>query len=176
MQRRFLGTLTAVGIAATLLALAPGTVGTMGTQRPETSDEPAGPVLHAYHKHAPGTVPPTLDPKQLPETNRSAFVAYSIASRIRKLLYQEPCYCPCDQNKGHRSLLDCYTSRHGVECTICKREVFYIFEQSKQGRTPSQIRKSIADSSWLKVDLQRYTDEHYSEFSRYEPHSRSENK
>src|SRR6267378_656949 len=39
--------------------------------------------------------------------------AYALAARIKKTLYQQPCYCHCDRSQGHGSLLDCFASKHG---------------------------------------------------------------
>lgn len=39
--------------------------------------------------------------------------AYRAAASIPSVLAQQPCYCHCDR-LGHRSLLDCFTTRHGA--------------------------------------------------------------
>src|SRR6266404_3754338 len=95
----------------------------------------------AFHPSAPtGPLPLTLDPAQFRD-RKKAFVAYSIARRIREVLYQEPCYCGCDLNKGHESLLDCYTTIHGVACPTCQMLVIFAFEQHKAGKTAREIRE-----------------------------------
>jgi hypothetical protein len=142
----------------------------LGGQAPATGAKPDLPqsssrIPHAYHHSPPtGMLPPTLSPALLPQPSRTAYVVYSIAATIRELLYQEPCYCPCDRMEHHESLLDCYTSEHGLGCKICQKEVIFAFEQYKQGHSADEIRRSIVDGSWSKVDLEKFTDKHYSEY------------
>jgi hypothetical protein len=40
--------------------------------------------------------------------------AYQVALEIPKVLDQLYCYCKCDENFGHRSLLSCYVGQHGA--------------------------------------------------------------
>src|SRR5258708_3730521 len=97
-----------------------------GTERQLIDDQPA------YHDHLPPEpLPSTLDPAQFRD-HREAFVAYSIARRIREVLYQEPCYCPCKKTAGHQSLLDCFTSTHGQVCVTCRKEVLLCFQLHRQ--------------------------------------------
>ena len=56
-------------------------------------------------------LPKTLSPKLFPDPNVAA--AYRAAERIPSVLAQQPCYCHCDKF-GHRSLLDCITTKHGA--------------------------------------------------------------
>lgn len=117
---------------------------------------PTPPKDPAYHKHAPKEpLPATLDAGQF-KNNLRACVTYSIASKIRELLYQEPCFCGCRKLAGHESLLDCFTSAHAVECHACQAEAIFCFEQHKQGKTPKQIRKAMFKFTWLGIDLDRY--------------------
>jgi hypothetical protein len=133
------------------------------------SPQPSEP---AYHKEPPSTpLPATLDPAFFRE-DKAAFVAYSISRRIRELLYQEPCYCPCDKTAGHRSLLDCYTGRHGAICRLCQMEVFLIFEQSRVGRSVEQIRESMKKGDHWKIDVDRYAEAHYLEYAQTTPEGR----
>jgi hypothetical protein len=118
-------------------------------------------VTHAYHNEPPaGPLPATLDPAQFAD-NKSAYVAYSIAAKIREVLYQEPCYCPCDKQENHRSLLDCYTSRHGIGCRKCQAEVFFVYEQSRAGKTAREIRERIENGDAWNLDITTYTEAHY---------------
>ena len=82
--------------------------------------------------------------------------AYSLASHIKKVLYQEPCYCHCDRSQGHESLLDCFVSKHGAGCGICVSEDIYSSEQTRKGKTPAQIRAGIIQGQWQSVDLSKY--------------------
>jgi hypothetical protein len=109
----------------------------------------------AFHSKAPtGTLPATMDPSLFPDTMTSN--AYAAAARIRKTLYQMPCYCHCDRSQGHGSLLDCFVSRHGSGCNICKSEALYTFEQLRKGKTPSQIRDGIIHGDWQNIDVAKY--------------------
>jgi Protein of unknown function with PCYCGC motif len=114
----------------------------------------------AYHPAPPsGSVPATQDPSQF-RKDPSAFVAYEVASQIRELLYQEPCFCPCDKEEGHQSLLDCFTTRHASWCETCKQEVFLCYEQNRSGKSAAEIRNAIANGAWTKVDIAKYSDEY----------------
>ena len=134
--------------AAIALAAAPRHV----TPTPQAqSQEP----VPAYHEQAPkGDLPPTMDPLSFP--NMLVQNAYIVAARVKKALYQEPCYCHCDQSQGHGSLLDCFVSQHAAGCNICMGEDFYTYEQLKKGKTAAQIRDGIIRGDWQKVDLKKY--------------------
>ena len=109
----------------------------------------------AYHSAPPkGTLPATLPASGFadPLTKK----AYAVAAKLKPVLYQLPCYCHCDQAAGHTSLLSCYRDLHGSECEICKKEVFYAYEQSRRGKTAPQIRAGIIRGEWQKVDLAKY--------------------
>jgi hypothetical protein len=82
--------------------------------------------------------------------------AYTLASRAKRVLYQQPCYCHCDRSQGHGSLLDCYTGKHAAECGVCIREVLYSYEQSHKGKTAAQIREGIERGDWRQVDIAKY--------------------
>jgi hypothetical protein len=121
---------------------------------------------HSYHDHPPtGPLPATLDPKQFHDNNHYAFVCYSLAAQFKDVLYQLPCYCPCDKTEGHESLLDCFVGRHGVGCDACQREIILAYEEFKHGKTPAEIRGALANDGWRKLsmkDLKNYTDSYYS--------------
>jgi hypothetical protein len=109
----------------------------------------------AFHSSVPaGPLPETLSPSLF--TDPVAQNAYSIAARIKKTLYQQPCYCHCDRSQGHGSLLDCYAGKHAAVCGICEREDFYAYEQSRKGKTGAQIREGIERGDWQGVDMTKY--------------------
>ena len=115
------------------------------------SNEP----VPAYHPQPPtDTLPPTMQPSLFSEIGVSN--AYSVAGRVKKVLYQEPCFCHCDRSQGHGSLLDCFVSRHGSGCEICMREAFYSYEQTRKGKSPAQIREGIMRGEWQTVDMAKY--------------------
>ncbi len=114
-------------------------------------DEP----VPAYHPQPPtDALPPTMAPATFSEIGIAN--AYTVAGRLKKVLYQEPCFCHCDRSQGHGSLLDCFVSRHGSGCNICMAEAFYSYEQTRKGKTPAQIREGILHGEWQAVDLTKY--------------------
>jgi hypothetical protein len=119
---------------------------------PQLLNEEPVPAFHT--QVPPGQLPDTLDPQQF-----SDYVvqnAYRVAAHVKKLLYQQPCYCHCDQSQGHGSLLDCFAGKHGSNCNICMAEDFYTYEQSRKGKTAQPIREGIISGEWRNVDLQKY--------------------
>jgi hypothetical protein len=109
----------------------------------------------AFHAQPPtGALPATMSP----DTFSDPVVqnAYTAAARVKKVLYQEPCYCHCDRSQGHASLLDCFVSKHGSGCQICVREDLYSYEQSRKGKTPAQIRDGIIHGEWESLDIGKY--------------------
>jgi len=115
----------------------------------------------SYHNHLPSEpLPDTLDPNQF-ASNRPAFVSYSLAARIKSVLYQVPCYCGCDREQGHGSLLDCFTTKHGVLCHICQKEVMFCFRQQEKGKTTIQIREAMARGEVSKISITKDTNHFY---------------
>lgn len=118
---------------------------------------------HAYHKNPPTEpLPATLDPFRF-KNDKGVFVAYALASKVAPILYQEPCYCPCDKLRQHKSLLDCFTGTHGAECRACRIEAMFIYEQHKAGKTPSEIREAMERGDVWKMDFDDYVKAHYAE-------------
>ncbi len=123
----------------------------MQHDRAANADEP----IPAFHSEPPkDTPPPTMEPSLFPDI--AVFNAYTVAGRVKKVLYQEPCYCHCDRSQGHGSLLDCFVSKHGSGCDICMKEAFYSYEQTRKGKTPAQIREGIMRGEWQKVNVAKY--------------------
>ncbi|MHB8503516.1 MAG: CYCXC family (seleno)protein, partial [Candidatus Acidiferrales bacterium] len=123
----------------------------IGTWKQETNVE----TIPAYHTSVPeGPLPATLSPSLF--TDPIAQNAYRLAARIKKILYQQPCYCHCDRSQGHGSLLDCYTGKHAAECGICVREDLYAYEQTRKAKSAAQIREGIERGDWQKVDVTKY--------------------
>jgi hypothetical protein len=109
----------------------------------------------AFHSEVPkGPLPATLDPGQFSDVLVQN--AYALAARVKRVLYQQPCYCHCDRSQGHGSLLDCFAGKHAAECGVCIRESLYSYEQTKKGKTPAQIRDGIEKGEWQQVDLSKY--------------------
>jgi hypothetical protein len=118
-------------------------------------DQAADESVPAFHNGAPkGQLPATLGPSQF--TNVVVQNAYILAARVKKILYQQPCYCHCDRSQGHTSLLDCFAGSHGSGCDVCMREAIYSYEQSHKGKTAAQIRAGIERGEWQQVDMSKY--------------------
>lgn len=139
--------------AALVLALLPQQAKSQAANAPVQSAN-AEPVP-AFHSAPPtGPLPETLSPSLFPDP--IAQNAYTLAARVKKVLYQQPCYCHCDRSQGHTSLLDCFTGHHAAECGTCEREAFYSYEQTQKGKTPAQIREGIERGDWTKLDVSKY--------------------
>jgi hypothetical protein len=65
--------------------------------------------------------------------------AYRIAAEIPKILDSQFCYCYCKQEKQHKTLLTCFTNKHGAKCDTCINEVLYAYELYKKGFTLDEI-------------------------------------
>jgi hypothetical protein len=121
------------------------------SQSVQSAEEP----VPAFHSQPPqGQLPETLSPSQF--ANVVVQNAYILAARVRRVLYQQPCYCHCDRSQGHASLLDCFASKHGAGCGVCMREAIYSYEQSNKGKTAAQIRAGIERGEWQQVDMSKY--------------------
>jgi len=136
--------------AVALLILPQPSVSSAGNPQSDSSE-----TVPAFHSEAPtGALPATMSA----DTFGDPVVqnAYTVAARVKKVLYQEPCYCHCDRSQGHTGLLDCFVSKHGSGCEICVREDLYSYEQTKKGKTPAQIREGIMQGEWKSVDIGKY--------------------
>jgi ferredoxin len=83
---------------------------------------------------------PTLDPHQFVGPVRRA---YTIAQKKPELLAQLHCYCGCDRRHGHRSLLDCYRSRHSASCETCVGEAIEASKMQEHSSPIEQIRAAL---------------------------------
>ena len=122
-----------------------------------SSRSPQDPVadVPAYHAQPPqGALPSTMSPEEFADPLVKN--AYAAAAKVRRALYQQPCYCHCDRSQGHESLLDCFASKHGSGCGTCMLEALYTYEQTRKGKPPSQIRAGIERGEWKTVDLKKY--------------------
>jgi Protein of unknown function with PCYCGC motif len=123
-----------------------------GASRLQTGGEEPTPAFHSTVPQGP--LPATMSPSLF--TDIVVQNAYTVAARVKKTLYQQPCYCHCDRSQGHGSLLDCYVSKHAAVCGVCEREDFYAYEQSHKGKTAAQIREGIERGDWQGVDMTKY--------------------
>jgi hypothetical protein len=152
--RRFLGAVTLFCFALGL-TLVPPQAASKSPQEAAPPQSAAGDPVPAYHSQAPqGELPATMNPDLF--TDPAVQNAYAVAAKIKKALYQQPCYCHCDRSQGHKSLLDCFASKHGSGCGTCIYEDFYTFEQLGKGKTAAQIRAGIIKGEWKSVDATKY--------------------
>jgi hypothetical protein len=79
--------------------------------------------------------------------------AYELAAKIPAILHQQPCYCFCDR-MGHNSLHSCFENTHGARCDVCLKELYYSYQQHKNGKTAKQIRAGIMKGEWKQIDLE----------------------
>jgi len=153
--RKFLSVVALFGFALGLVFV-PQQAASSSPQSADSSQSAADEPVPAFHAQAPqGEMPATMDPGVF--TDPVVQNAYAVAAKIKKTLYQQPCYCHCDRSQGHKSLLDCFASRHGSGCGTCIYENFYSFEQSRKGKTAAQIRAGIIKGEWKSVDATKYT-------------------
>ena len=114
--------------------------------------------IPAYHPTAPTKeLPKLLSGDQLSGvyfTHAYQVTAYKMAAKVPNVIYQQPCYCRCDRELGHKSLHSCFEGTHGAVCSTCMREGVYAYQQTKLGRTPAQIRAGIERGEWQYVDLE----------------------
>jgi hypothetical protein len=144
------------GVAVALcFALVPQRLASRSPQSPNATPSGVEEAVPAFHARAPqGEIPATMNPEFF--TDPVVQNAYTVAARIKKTLYQQPCYCHCDRSQGHGSLLDCFASKHGAGCNVCLYEDLYAFEQVRKGKTAAQIRAGIIRGEWKSVDASKY--------------------
>jgi hypothetical protein len=153
-MRNFLSAtfLFSLGLALILIPQPAASGSPQGMNTPQAGAEDAVP---AYHAKAPeGELPETMNPDLF--TDPVVQNAYAVAAKIKKTLYQQPCYCHCDRSQGHTSLLDCFASKHGSGCGTCIYEDLYSYEQVHKGKTAAQIRDGIIKGEWKSVDATKY--------------------
>lgn len=85
-------------------------------------------------------------------TNKFVVAAYSAANEIPEVLAQQPCYCYC-KRRGHRSLLDCFATKHAADCDICVREAIFAQREHKLRKSAEQIRTEIMDGAWKSIQV-----------------------
>jgi hypothetical protein len=139
----------------TLLALLLVTLAT-SAQFTAQQDEGGTPAYNAGPPPKGKKLPAILAPDQLWGTDgQYAYQrhAYELAAKIPNVIHQQPCYCYCDR-MGHNSLHSCYENTHGAQCSTCLRELYYSYQQHKNGKTAAQIRAGIIKGEWKQIDLQ----------------------
>jgi hypothetical protein len=114
----------------------------------------------AYHPSAPlkvSALPPILTGDKFTGENfRYPWQVhiYQDVAKIGNVAYQLPCNCRCDRALGHTSLRSCFEGLHGTECSTCAKEGLFAYQQTKLGKTPTQIRESIDRHEYESIDLE----------------------
>ncbi|MBI5187338.1 MAG: hypothetical protein HZA01_16655 [Nitrospinae bacterium] len=70
-------------------------------------------------------------------------MAYQYAAEIPVVIDRQFCYCYCEKNFNHKSLLTCFVGDHGAECGICQDEVIRSYELRRSGASIEEIKKAI---------------------------------
>jgi len=152
--QKFAGMAILLALAVTL-TLIPEPIASGSPQSPDAPQATDENSVPAYHAKPPkGELPETMNAELF--SDPVVRNAYAVAAKIKKTLYQQPCYCHCDRSKGHTSLLDCFASQHGSGCGTCIYEDLYSYEQSRKGKTAAQIREGIIKGEWKTVDATKY--------------------
>jgi len=143
--------LSFLGLALTLGLTAAMTASQKESQAPAKTAEPPIPAYHRTEKDAK-PFPPLLPASQFARYPVVAR-AYAIAHEIPGVLAQQPCYCYCDREFHHTSLLDCFTSTHTAGCMTCLKETYFSYQMTKQGKKPAEIRAAIIHGDWRNANL-----------------------
>lgn len=101
------------------------------------SDKPSG---NPSDKPSVPGEPPVLDPNKFFGHAKSGYAAAQLCPEICAKLF---CYCGCDMTDDHDSLLDCFTTDHGVDCHICQEEALIALKMKREGKTMKQIQQAI---------------------------------
>lgn len=98
----------------------------------------------AYSQPAANSAAPTrkevLDPSKFFGLASFGYAAAKSCPEVMEKLF---CYCGCDLTDSHVSLLDCFTSIHGVDCHICQEEAILARKMNSDGSPIAEIQKSI---------------------------------
>lgn len=112
-----------------------------------TSAAESGPAKNITDKPAKDSKPAdsgsknkVLDPAQF--FGQASF-GYGAAKACPEVMAKLFCYCGCDITDNHSSLLDCFTSIHGVDCHICQEEAVMAMKLNRDGTPIEQIQKQI---------------------------------
>ncbi len=81
-----------------------------------------------------------LDPGQFPGMASFGYASAKACPEVMEKLF---CYCGCDLTDSHTSLLDCFTSMHGIDCHICQEEALLANKMHKDGTSIADIQKEI---------------------------------
>ena len=117
--------------------------------------------IPAYHPAAPlkvSALPPILAGSKLSGDNfRYPWQThvYQQVAKVGSVAYQLPCNCRCDRALGHTSLRSCFEGLHGTECSTCAKEGLFAAQQTKLGKSPTQIRAAIGRHEYESIALEQ---------------------
>lgn len=74
-------------------------------------------------------------------------MGYMAAQRAPEVCQKLFCYCGCDYTDEHGTLLDCFTSDHGVDCIYCQGEAVLAYKMTRKGASIAEIQKAV-DLNW----------------------------
>lgn len=87
-----------------------------------------------------------LDPAQFADsTDRHA---YWVATQIPETLNQLYCWCGCENRGEHRSNLQCFEDRMGVDCDVCQGTAEIAYSMVQQGITDAAKIQAAVDAKW----------------------------
>lgn len=87
-----------------------------------------------------------LDPAQFPDSADRH--AYWIATQVPETLNQLYCWCGCENRGVHRSNLQCFEDRMGLDCDVCQGTAEIAYSLVQQGITdPAKIQAAV-DAKW----------------------------
>lgn len=89
---------------------------------------------------ASAEVKDVLDPHQFFGQAKAGYVA---AQKVPEICDKLFCYCGCDLTDCHGSLLECFTSDHGVDCHICQEEALIALKMHRKNKSLAEIQKYI---------------------------------
>lgn len=107
---------------------------------PGTQAEPASEPVVQTPPNATTEGKVVLDPGQYAGQVKAG---YEAARQIPAIVDKLFCYCGCDLTDCHGSLLDCFTSDHGVDCHICQEEAIIALRLHQKGKSLAYIQKKI---------------------------------
>jgi hypothetical protein len=84
--------------------------------------------------------PEVLDPSKF---FGAAAMGYASAKACPEVVSRLFCYCGCDISDNHNTLIDCFTSNHGVDCHICQEEAVMALKMHRDNASIAEIQKAI---------------------------------
>jgi Protein of unknown function with PCYCGC motif len=140
----------AIVVLASVASL-PGSAVEDVTSRPAAATAAADPTTPVTTSAAaPGNASNPIAPVLSPDKYFGpARAGYAAAQKVPDICAKLFCYCGCDLSDNHSSLLDCFTTDHGADCSICQDEAVLALKMKKEGKSLADIQKAV-DRRFLK--------------------------